>query len=185
MINPNEFVQLKAFARQDGTFLGLIWIVSFACYVGEFHYSPLGMLAMILAVISPFFVIMRLKKFRDNVRNGVISFRRALWYCIFSFLYASLLFAIIQYLYFAFIDKGFLVQQYEAMMSTSEAKQVMNIYKIANEMEDGISAFARLTPIEKALNFLTMNLTVGAILSFPIAAIMKSKNTEVNNNNQE
>lgn len=52
MINPEEIIQLKAFARQDGTFLGLIWIASFACYVGEFHTSSLGMLALILAVIS-------------------------------------------------------------------------------------------------------------------------------------
>jgi hypothetical protein len=183
MINPNEFVQLKAFARQDGTFLGLMWIASFACYVGEFHYSPLGMLAMILAVISPFFLVMRLKKFRDNVRDGEISFRRAFWYCLFCFFYASLLFALSQYVYFAFIDNGFLVQQYNTMMSTPEAKQLMNLYKVANEMEDGISAFARLTAIEKALNFLTMNITIGFILSFPIAAIMKSK-VKLNNNQE-
>ena len=184
MINPEEIIQLKAFARQDGTFLGLIWIASFACYVGEFHSSSLGMLALILAVISPFFLAMRLKRFRDKSRGGVISFRRSLAFCMFSFFYASLLFAIVQYVYFAYIDKGFLVQQYNIMMSTPEAKQLLNIYKMANEMYDGIAAFARLTPIEKSLNFLTMNISIGLILSFPIAAIMKST-VKIDNNNQE
>ncbi len=182
MINPEEVIQLKAFARQDGTFLGLMWIASFACYIGEFHASMLGMLALILAVVSPFFLAMRLKKFRDKYRDGIISFRRSLVYCLFSFFYASLLFALVQYIYFAYIDNGFLVQQYNIMLSTPEAKQLLNLYKITNEMRDGISAFAQLTPIEKSLNFLTANISIGLILSFPIAAIMKSTVGNSNNN---
>ena len=93
-MDPIEFKQLKAFARQEGTYVGLIWIVSFACFIGEFSSPILGLTAMILAVISPFFLAIRLKRFRDQARDGAISFRRALAFCILAFFYASLLFAV-------------------------------------------------------------------------------------------
>ena len=33
MIKPEDIIQVKAFARQDGAFLSLLWIVSFACII--------------------------------------------------------------------------------------------------------------------------------------------------------
>lgn len=174
MISTLEYIQLKAFARQEGTVLGLIWLVSFACYLGNFYNSLLGLIAIGLALFTPFFVAIRLKKFKEKSISGALSFRRALAFCMLCFFYASLLFALLQYIYFAFIDKGFLVQQYNIMFSTPEAKQLMSIYKIKNEVESGVSTFGQLSPIEKSLNFLSMNITAGILMSFPIAALMKS-----------
>jgi hypothetical protein len=41
----------------------------FCLFIGEFSNPMLGMAALILAVISPFFVAMRLKRFRDKSRG--------------------------------------------------------------------------------------------------------------------
>jgi hypothetical protein len=183
-MDPIEFKQLKAFARQEGTYVGLIWVVSFACFIGEFSSPLLGLTAMILAVISPFFLAMRLKKFRNNARNGIISFRRALAFCMLSFFYASLLFAIAQYIYFRYMDNGFLVSQYATMFSTPEAKSMMNAMAAGNQIKDGINLLSSLRPIEIVFEFLSMNISIGIIISVPIAAIMKST-TAINSINKQ
>lgn len=173
-MSPIEFLQLKGFARQEGTFLGLIWIASFACYIGEFSSPTLGMVALVLAMVSPFFIAMRLRKFRDNARDGIISFRRGLAFCILSFFYASLLFALAQFIYFRFLDHGFLISQYNAMFASPEAKKMMEAMAAGTEIKNGINMIAAMRPIEIAFNFLSMNISIGIILSMPIAALMKS-----------
>ena len=72
-----EYMQLKAYARQDGFFLALLWTASFACYILGISNQMLGMLAIGLAVMTPFFVAGRLRKFRDEGREGLISFGRS------------------------------------------------------------------------------------------------------------
>ncbi len=184
-MDPIEFKQLKAFARQEGTFVGLIWIVSFACFIGEFSSPILGLTAMILAAISPFFLALRLKRFRDQARDGLISFRRALAFCILAFFYASLLFAVAQYIYFRYIDNGFLVSQYTTMFSTPEAKNMMKAIAAGNQIKDGINLLGSLRPIEIVFEFLSMNISLGIIISVPIAAIMKSTKAFNSINKQE
>ena len=90
MINVISLIQLKAFARQDGFLLFLLWIASFALIV----HDPASSWGSLLAMATPFFVGWLLVKFRDYALQGVISFRRALAFSVFTFFYASMLFAV-------------------------------------------------------------------------------------------
>ena len=107
-MTPIEYVQLKAFARQDGALLALLWVATFLLYIIGVSNQLLGLAAFFLMCYTPFFVGERLGKFRDYGREGVISFRRGYAYTVFVFFYGGVLFAIAQYLYFAFMDHGFL-----------------------------------------------------------------------------
>lgn len=173
-MKPEEYKQLAAFARIDGLYLGLLWIVSFSCFIGNFSHPMLGSAAMLIALYSPFFVARRLKKFRDTARDGIISFRRALAYSMFVFFYGSLIFAVAQYVYFAFIDGGYVINQYSKMFSTPEAKQMINaLFGNDMQMKRELLTMSEIRPIELALNFLSCNISVGIITSVPIAAILK------------
>ena len=66
MIRIENFIQLKAFARQDALILSLLWIASFACVV----MIPAGALGNLLALTTPFIVAWRLSKFRDQALNA-------------------------------------------------------------------------------------------------------------------
>ena len=168
-MTPEEYTQLKAFARVDGAYLGVAWIISFAFYICGLSSPLLGLLGTLIAVLSPVFAAIRLGKFRDNARDGIISFRRAMAYYILMFLYASLLLALAQFVYFAYIDGG-----YSAVMATPEAEAMLKAYGISTQqMQESISALAQTEPIYIVLNILSMNVTVGIILSLPAAAIMK------------
>jgi len=166
MINPATLIQLKAFARQDGLLLGLFWTASFALTM----MSPQSVLGNMLALSTPFFMGWRLCKFRDNALDGVISFRRGLAYCVYSVLYASIVFAFVQYVYFRFLDNG----NFMSIMNNG-VTAIEEIYKQQNidttELKKAVESMSQVTPIEWTFVLMMQNIFLGALLSLPVAAI--------------
>ncbi len=173
-MTSEEYTQMKAFAKVDGLYLALVWIGSFACYVYGLTSPLTSMCGMIAAVASPFFAAKRLKKYRDEVVEGVISFRRAMFYYITTFMYASLIFAMAQLLYFQFIDNGYLAGEYTKILTSPEAKTVIEAYGMTQtQTDEALAAFRETTPIMIAANIMAMNLMAGVVLSVPMAAWAK------------
>ena len=171
-MTPPEYVQLKAFARQDGALLSLLWIGALVCYVQGLTNPLLGMVALVLIVISPFYAANRLRHFRDGAREGVISFGRGYAYTVLTFFYAGLLLALALYVYFAFIDKGYLLGHFTNIINSEEGRQVLKMYGMAEQqVKDGLHELALMRPIDYALNMLTVNITAGFVLGLPIAAL--------------
>ena len=166
-----EYLQLKAFARQDGALLALLWVSSFLLYIMGLSNQMLGLAAILLMLYTPFFVGSRLGKFRDFGREGLISFRRGYAYTILVFFYGGVLFAVVQYLYFAFMDQGFLLSQFSRMMNTDEARQMLQQYGMTQMMDESLHQMAATRPIDYALNMLTINISLGFILGIPISLI--------------
>lgn len=166
-----EYIQLKAFARQDGVLLALLWVSSFLLYIMGMSNQILGLAAVILMLYTPFFVGTRLGKFRDYGRDGHISFRRGYAYTVLVFFYGGVLFAVAQYIYFAFMDQGFLVSQFSKMMNTVEARQMLQQYGMAEMMDESLQQMTATRPIDYALNMLTINISLGFILGIPISLL--------------
>ena len=177
MATYQEYEQVKAFARIDGLIVAVVWTVSFlfAMHMGQ---NPLLFLAsLIIGAASLVWAAMRLKRFRDTILDGHISFRRAFFYSILTFLYASLLFAAVQYVYFQFIDGGEFIRQQLAMLNDDEAQQVMQkVYGLTKEdISFVVQNIAALTPIRIALQFFSMDVMMGFFVSIPVAMLMKRK----------
>ena len=172
-MTPAEYIQLKAFARQDGALLALLWAVAFILYIIGVSNQLLGLAAVMLMLYTPFFVGERLGKFRDYGREGLISFRRGYAYTIFVFFYGGVLFAIAQYLYFAFMDNGFLLSQFSKMITTEEARQMLQQYGMTQMVDESLQEMASTRPIDYALNMLTVNISLGFILGVPISLVMQ------------
>lgn len=81
MINVTSLIQVKAFARQDGFFLFLLWLASFGAFIA----NPVSTWGSLLAMSTPFFVGWLLVRFRNYALDGAISFRRALAFCFYTF----------------------------------------------------------------------------------------------------
>lgn len=179
MMTTAEFRQLRAFARVDGAYLGILWVISFACYLGGLSTEMLGLVGTGLAIWSPLFALMRMKKFRDGARGGILSFRRGVAYYIYMFFYASLIFALAQWAYFAFIDNGYLMRSYVSIMSTTEAQQIIKAYGLTTEqMTENMEMMGEMDPIMIALNFMALNITAGIVLSIPMALIARKDGSE-------
>ena len=172
-MTPEEYVQLKAFARQDGALLALLWIGSMICYIQGLSSPVMGMLAIMLIVVSPFFAASRLRHFRNYAREGIISFTRGYAYTILVFFYGGLLLAAAVYVYFAFIDGGYLVAKFSAMLDSEESRKVLQMYGMADQMKEGLQQLSTMRPIDFALNMLTINIMSGLFLGLPIAGVMQ------------
>lgn len=177
MIKREEYEQLKAYARIDGGLVGVMWIVSFACFVGEFYNALFGFLCFLVGAFSLVFGAMRLKRFRDRIMGGYISFLRALAYSMQTYFCSSLLLAAAQYIYFQFIDHGFIISRYEAMLSTPEMKTVLQkAYNVKpQDLQMAMDSLVQLRPIEIALQFFSTNLILAIVISLPIAALIKRR----------
>ena len=180
-MTPEEYKQLKAFARQDGALLSLLWIGALICYIQGMTSPIMGTLALMLIIASPFFAASRLRHFRDYARKGVISFRRGFAYFVLIFFYAGLLLAAALYVYFAFIDKGYLLMKLTEMMSSEEGKQAMQAAGMAEQMREGLKQLSEMRPIDYALNMLSFNIITGIFLGLPIAALMQRQVAKVKN----
>ncbi|MBR1687191.1 MAG: DUF4199 domain-containing protein [Prevotella sp.] len=174
-MTPEEYIQLKAFARQDGALLALVWIGSFACYIQGFSSGMLGWLAIVLAVVSPFFVLRRLRHFRDAARSGIVSFGRGYAYSVLVFFYGGLLLAIAQYVYLAYLDNGYLLDRLMQFASSAEGRQMLQQMGMEQEMSQSLEAMGTVRPIDYALSILSLNITAGFILSLPIALAVRRK----------
>lgn len=166
MINVPALIQLKAFARIDGLWLALLWTASFAAIM----YLPQSMMGSVLMFATPMLMAWRLIKFRNYALDGVISFRRALAYGCYTILYASLLFAVVQALYFQFLDGGRFLQMMNDALQTVEP-----VYKQSGidltQPKAAIEQIGSMKPIELAFVFMMQNLTFGFFLSLIVAAI--------------
>ena len=176
-----EYIQLKAFARQDGALLSLWWIGGFACYIQGMSHPTLGMVAVLIIVSSPFFVANRLRHFRDDVRDGVISFSRGYTYTVMTFFYGGVLLAAACYVYFAFIDQGFLVGKLSTVINSEEGRKVMELYGLGNQMNESMKELTSMRPIDYALNLLAVNISFGFFFGLPIAVLMQRQTAKAGN----
>lgn len=178
-MTPEEYVQLKAFARQDGALLSLLWIGGFICYLHGLTNPLLGMAALLLIIISPFYAANRLRHFRDKAREGVISFGRGYAYTILVFFYAGLLLAAVLFIYFNFLDNGYLLSKFTELMNSKENQQVIQMYGLGDQLREGMKQLSEMRPIDYALNMLTFNIMTGFFLGLPIAALtQKAQSTK-------
>lgn len=164
MNNITALVQLKAFARQYSVFVALLWTVSFLAVV-LVPTSPWGNL---LALATPFFVGYLLVRFRNHVLDGGMSFRRAWALALYTFFYAAMLFAVIQYVYLRFFDNGAMnMLLLNGMKALEPAYQAQGM--TAQEFKAARDLMLELPPIEKAFLFMMQNFIVGFVMSLPIA----------------
>ena len=85
-----------------------------------------------------------------------------------------MLFSVVQYLYFKFLDHGVLIQ-----LMNETAQILIPIYKAQGlqetEIQNAIAMFGSLTPIQLAFMFMMQNIFIGLVLSLPIAAVCMRK----------
>jgi len=172
-MTPQEYIQLKAFARQDGMLLSLLWIGALACYIWGLANPLLGLVAIVLIGASPFLAASRLRHFRDYGREGVISFARSYAYTILVFFYGGILFAVAVYVYFAFLDNGYLIGKVMETFSSPEGRQALQDLGMQGQMDENMKFLAEMRPIDIAVNMLTINILTGCFLGVPIAALLQ------------
>ncbi|GAA6529182.1 MAG: DUF4199 domain-containing protein [Prevotella sp.] len=168
MITSQNITQVRAFARQDGAFLSVLWIAGFLCTMLAVRMPLLAPVGDLAVLATPFFVAFRLKRFRDGALDGVISFRRGLLYTAETFFHAALIMGVVQYLYFKFGDISGFLQQWNESYSIIAKVYNLNAAQ-AQQLKEAVSM---MSPLAWASMFFILEL-FGALIASPIiAAIM-------------
>ena len=113
------------------------------------------------------------KRYLDKEGGGQISFFHAWTFNLFMFICASMLTAVAHYVYFAFIDQGYLIGVCKDMLSTIETSNMPGTEAYVTQVKESIDVLEALTPTDIILQLLVNNVYNCALLSIIIALIAK------------
>lgn len=183
MTNNKSYSQ--KYAMHFGTYMGIFWTLKFILFPLGFEIPFLMLLYICLTCAVPFMGYFYVRSYRDRTCDGTISFSHALIFSILMYMFASLLASVTHYIYFAFIDGGYIINEY-----SSAIEQLMsNTPGMENEkdaLQTMIGELKSLTPIDITLQCLSSDIILCSIISVPTALFARrvKKNTDITDNAQ-
>lgn len=160
---------------QYGSYMGIFWIVKFAFFPLGLTIPFLEFFFLILTILVPFVGYYLTRIYRDKVCGGGISFGHAWVFTAFMYMFAALLTSVGHYLYFRFIDNGFVASVYLEMIKQLEKSQSAGLGDSLKQIEETIKILGNLRPIEIIMQLLSQNVIYGAFIALPIAFFVKKK----------
>lgn len=106
---------MQRYAMLFGTYMGGFWILKFILFPVGLSVPFLLFLFMGLTLCVPFMGYYYARMYRNQVCGGGISFLHAWVFTVFMYMFAALLAAVAHYIYFRFIDHGYVINTCETM----------------------------------------------------------------------
>lgn len=175
-MKPEEYKQLQAYTRQDGFIMGVVWIVSFACFVNIFTSPALSLVFDVLIIGTPIALWYMAKRYRDKVIGGYMTFGRGFMYTLFICMYATILLCLAQWLYFAYMDNGTLFENMKSMFAMPEYTAMIKAYGIdQGELNTLIDQMKGARPIDIAFSMIGQSFSASLFMSLIIGFICKRR----------
>lgn len=174
---------IQQYAMYFGTYMGVYWILKFILFPLAFKIPFLSFLFLGLTIGVPFMGYYYLKTYRDKVCGGTITFGRAFTFTLLVYFFASLLAAVAHFVYFQFIDHGFILESVTNQLNTLVELSVDtdNYDSLVENSENILDILAHLTPTDITFDNLSRNVFSGIFLALPTALIGKRSNQENTN----
>ena len=83
------------------------------------------------------------------------------------------MFAIGQFVYFAYVDHGYLLLSIAKMLSAPETAQALQQMGMTAQVDEALHMMGTMRPIDIVLSILTNNIIIGIVTGLPIAALMQ------------
>ena len=167
---------VQRYAMQFGAYMGAFWIAKFMLFPLGLTSPLLLLLFMACTLCVPFISYYFLMKFRDGVCGGCISFSKAWIFNEFVYLYAAILTALGHYVYFQFVDNGYILNTYESVVSEFAKADIAGTEAYVQQIETALEVMRSFKPIEIAMQLMSNNVMVGGLLGVPLALFAMRKN---------
>lgn len=165
-----------------GTVLGVYYAAKFCLFPLGLKSPFASLLFVVLTILVPVLAYKLTKRFRlTAMPEGRMTLSQAWSFTLQLFMFASILVAVIHFIYFAFIDHGALLQASQDSLTQMAAAMQEGATDAAawqmqlDSMKQTIDMVAAMSPIELTLQLLVNNLFWGCIFGLPIAAINAAK----------
>ena len=174
----NENLQiLRKFIMEYGSILGLCWTAVFACYVIGFRSQNGGFMLLAncgLIALLPleFYLGIRIKK-RSVQLDINLTFLFSLMNVLSMFMYACLLSGCMEFIYFAYIDKGELFNSINTMLAAADIKELYRQTELSayyEQVTGMLQELELLSAFDKTMLLFNNSFITSLILSLPIAA---------------
>ena len=172
---------MQRYAMLFGTYMGGYWILKFILF-------PLGLMVPFflflfagLTLCVPFMGYYYTKMYRNHVCGGSIGFLQAWIFTVFMYIFAALLTAAAHYIYFRFIDHGFVINTYETMLNSFSQSHIPGVEIYMNQLKDALAVMQTLTPIDITMQLMSQNVFYGSLLAIPTALFVIRRKQEVSN----
>ncbi len=183
MIENRKFLQKCA--MQYGSYMGIFWIIKFSFFPLGFSMPVLQFLFVVLTILVPFVGYYLTRTYRDKICGGGISFSHAWMFTVFVYMFASLLTSVGHYIYFRYIDYGYISNTYLEMLKQMSKNPIVGFGDSIKQLEETIKMLGNLRPIELTMQLLSQNVLYGALLALPTALIVRKKVIQIENKQEE
>ncbi len=179
-MTANKTLTLQEYAMRFGTLMGIFWILKFILIPLGFTIPLIQLLFILLTLFVPILGYLYARRFRNRYNGGTITFGRAYIFTFFLYIFASILTAAAHYIYFRFIDQGFLFDSYRKQIEEVRQSVQGDMAAILDQSMETLNLIASFTPSEMTLNLLSNNIFYGMLLALPTALlVMKRKKTNI------
>ena len=165
---------MQQYAMIFGTYMGIFWILKFALIPLGLTHPFLSLLFICLTICVPLMGYYYTRLYRDRVCGGVIPFMHAWSFNILMYMCAALLTAIAHYVYFQYIDEGYILNTCRETLETLMSTPGMEVN--SGQIKQALETMERLTPVDIMLNMLQTNVFFCVLLGIPTALlVMRNK----------
>ena len=173
-----EAVLISLIAMLFGTYLGGYWILKFILFPLGLTTPFLSFLFMGLTICVPFMGYYYVRMYRNTACGGSISFLHAWIFTVFMYMFAALLTAMAHYIYFRFIDHGFVINAYESQIDILKQSGVPGIEAYTDVFQETLDNVKSLTPIDITMQLVSWNVFCGSLLALPTALFVMRRKKE-------
>ena len=166
---------LQECAMRYGTGMGLLWSFKFMLFPLGLRIPFLLLLFIVLTLGVPILGYIFAKKFRERYCNNAISFGKSLLFTIFMYMFASLFVAVVHYIYFHFIDGGFVFEFYQNMINQFKTTAQAELLPSIDQLQEAFDMVAALTPLQITFQLISNNIFYGMLIAIPTALLIMRK----------
>lgn len=171
-MTQNQPISLQQTAMYFGTLMGLFWIIKFTFLPLGFTIPLLQLLFVLLTFFVPILGYLYARKFRNRYCGGSITFSRAFAFTVLMYLFAALLAAVAHYIYFRYIDNGFLIDSYIGQLEAMKPTATEELKESIDQFIEGFSLISSLSPIQLTFQLISQNFMYGILLALPTALLV-------------
>lgn len=174
MDKPTQIIP-KQHAMYFGVYLGIYMILKFILFPLALVVPFLSFFYVALTIGLPFVTYFYTRMYRNRVCDGVITFGKAFFFTVQIYFYGALLVSVAHFVYFQFIDNGFLVENmlniFDQVLEASADSD--NYEALEQSINTATDTLAKMTPTSMTFDFLFTNIKLGFILALPTALVLR------------
>ena len=155
-----------------GTYMGIFWMFKFIFLPLGFSIPLLQLFFILCTLFVPILGYLYARKFRNTYCEGTISFSHAFLFTACMYIFAAMLTAVGHYIYFQFIDQGFLMDMYRQQLNEAKAMVQGELATSIDQIMIAFDTVAALTPIQLTFQLITQNVFYGILLSLPTGLLV-------------